>query len=350
MDVFFSIKNLQQRAKEKLDTDSMAYLEGGSDDMLTLRRNEKAFQLYQIRPRRLVDVRQIDTSRTIFDKEWSSPIFLAPVGFQQLFSPEGALATARAAAAKNQLMIASTVTYTTFESITDQFSHYKPWFQLYPTTNRLLTKRLIQQAEAAGSKVLVITTDVPVVGNRETHAKVILTNTVGKNQQMGNLPDLGLDESFHDPGMTWDIIPWIRSFSQIKIVLKGLMTAEDAHLAMDYQVDGIYISNHGARQLESNLSTIECLEEIVTAVAGKMPILIDGGFRRGTDIFKALALGATAVGIGRPYLYGLVANGQQGVEKTLTILQSELVRNMQLAGVTNLVDLDQRFVKKAPPL
>lgn len=350
MDNIFSIKHLRQAAEAKLDSDSYTYLEGGADDMETLCRNLRAFQSYQIRPRRLVDVRKIDTRRTIFGKTWANPIFLAPIGFQQLFTKDGALATARAAANKNQLMVASTVTYHTFEAIANHFSNYKPWFQLYPTTDRDITKRLIQNAEAAGSEVLVITTDVPVVGNRENHAKIILSKTVGKNQQMGNLPDLGLDQSFHDPGMTWDIIPWIRSFSQMKIILKGIMTADDAYLAMDYQVDGIYISNHGGRQLESNLSTIECLEEIATAVAGQLPLFIDGGFRRGTDVFKALALGATAVGIGRPYIYGLASHGQAGVEKVLDIFQSELTRNMQLAGVVSLQELDQRFVKKASVL
>lgn len=346
MDGIFSIKHLREAAAEKLDPDAYTYLEGGADDMETLCRNLRAFQFYQIRPRRLVDVRQIDTSTTIFGKTWDSPIFLAPIGFQQLFTKEGVLATARAAANKKQLMVASTVTYHAFDAIADQFSDYTPWFQLYPTTNRTITKRLIQNAEASGSEVLVITTDVPVVGNRENHAKIILSNTVGKNQQMGNLPDLALDESFHDPGMTWDIIPWIRSFSEMKIVLKGIMTAEDAYTALDYQVDGLYISNHGGRQLDSNLSTIECLEEIVTAVNNQVPVFIDGGFRRGTDVFKALALGATAVGIGRPYIYGLASHGQVGVEKALDIFQAELVRNMKLAGVVNLDKLNNKYVKK----
>ena len=348
MQNLFSIKHLRKAAEAKLDPDAFLYLEGGSDDNETLCRNQRAFQLYQIRPRRLVDVRRVDTSVTIFGKQWASPVFLAPIGFQQLFTEEGVLATARAAANKGQLMIASTVTYHTYGAIADHFPDYKPWFQLYPTTNRTITKRLIQQAEVRGSEVLVITTDVPVVGNRENHAKIILSNTVGKNKQMGNLPDLGLDESFHDPGMTWDIIQWIRSFSKMKIVLKGIMTAEDAYLALDHQVDGIYISNHGGRQLESNLSTIECLEEIATAVNGQIPVFIDGGFRRGTDVFKALALGATAVGIGRPYIYGLSIEGQAGVEKTLDIFQAELTRNMQLAGVVNLAALNQNYIRKAP--
>lgn len=348
MNQLYSIKHLRKAAEAKLDSEAYLYLEGGADDMETLCRNQRAFQLYQIRPRRLVDVRVVDTSVTLFGKQWTSPVFLAPIGFQQLFTEDGVLATARAAANKEQLMIASTVTYHAFDAIAGHFPSYKPWFQLYPTSNRTITKRLIQNAEAAGSEVLVITTDVPVVGNRENHAKIILSNTVGKNQQMGNLPDLGLDESFHDPGMTWEIIPWIRQFSQMKIILKGILTAEDAYLAMDHQVDGIYISNHGGRQLDSNLSTIECLEEIATAVNGQIPLLIDGGFRRGTDVFKALALGATAVGIGRPYIYGLASHGQAGVEKVLDIFQTELVRNMQLAGVLSLQDLDKNYVKRAP--
>ena len=350
MQQYTSIEELQQATQKQIPETHYRYLAGGADDGLTLRRNERAFQLYQIRPRRLVDVRQVEIQCTLFGETWPRPFFLAPVGFQKLFARDGALHTARACAQKNQLMLTSTVTNVSFEAIAGQFPQQKPWFQLYPTKDRKRTKQLILQAEQAGARVLVITCDVPVLGNRGTNARPLIEARFGDDQQLGNLPGFSLFDPVHDPGMTWEIIPWIQSFSTLKIVLKGLMCAEDARLAKNYQVDGIYISNHGARQLDSNLSTIECLEEIVAEVGDRMPVLIDGGFRRGTDIFKALALGATAVGIGRPYLYGLSLGQEAGVARVIEILEEELRRNMQLAGVPELKNLNSTFVKKAIPL
>lgn len=349
MQQYRSIGDLKKATQVSLSDAHYHYLAGGADDGLTLDRNEQAFQLYQIRPRRLVDVHQINMQCRLFGETWPRPFFLAPVGFQKLFAEEGALHTARACAKKNQLMLASTVTNVSFRVIAEQFPQQKPWFQLYPTKDRKRTKQLILQAEKAGAKVLVITCDVPVLGNRGTNARPLIEERFGDDQQLGNLPDFSLFDPVHDPRMTWEIIPWIQSFSTLKIVLKGLMCAEDARLAKQYQTDGIYISNHGARQLDSNLSTIECLEEIVAEVGDHMPILIDGGFRRGTDIFKALALGATAVGIGRPYLYGLSLGQEDGVIRVIEILEEELQRNMQLAGVPQLKDLNATFVKKALP-
>ncbi|HKK73525.1 MAG TPA: alpha-hydroxy acid oxidase [Saprospiraceae bacterium] len=350
MQQYASINDLKEATRQQLSKAHYRYLAGGSDDQLTLRRNEQAFGLYQIRPRRLVDVRKIDLQCTLFGETWPRPFFMAPVGFQKLFAPQGALHTARACAQKNQLMLASTVTNVAYSEIAASFPRGKPWFQLYPTTRRNITKQLIQQAERAGAKVLVITTDVPVLGNRGTNARPLIEEIFGDDGQLANLPGYSLYDSVHDPGMTWEIIPWIRSFSQMKIVLKGLMRFEDARLARQYGVDGIYISNHGARQLDSNLSTIECLEEIVAEVGASLPVLIDGGFRRGTDILKALALGATAVGIGRPFLYGLSLGQESGIVRVIDILQEELHRNMQLAGVSSLGELDATFVKKTRPV
>lgn len=350
MQQYASIKDLQEASRHLLSDRHYRYLAGGSDDHYTLHRNEQAFQLYQIRPRRLVDVTTIDMHCVLFGESWPRPFFIAPVGFQKLFAPLGALHTARACAQKDQLMLASTVTNVPYSEIAASFPEKKPWFQLYPTPHREMTRQLIQQAEKAGAKVLVITTDVPVLGNRGTNARPLIEELFGDNGQLANLPRYSLYDPVHDPGMTWEIISWIRSFSQIKIVLKGLMCAEDARLAKQNQVDGIYISNHGARQLDSNLSTIECLEEIVAEVGTTMPILIDGGFRRGTDILKALALGASAIGIGRPFLYGLSLGQEAGVCRVIEILQEELHRNMQLAGAPNLKALDANFVQKTRPI
>ncbi|MEO0339456.1 MAG: alpha-hydroxy acid oxidase [Bacteroidota bacterium] len=341
-----SIHEFQQLAQKKLRSDAWTYLEGGAEREWTLHRNEAIFRRYQIRPRRLVDVSTIDLSVDIFGKRWPSPIFLVPIGYQKFFDPHGALTTAKAAHATETLMIASTVTQVPFSVIASPFTEDKPWFQLYPTQKRTFTKTLIQQAEAAGSRVLVLTTDVPVLGNRPTQGKIVLQSLPEEARQLGNLPHLPMHESYHDPSMTWDIIRWIRSVTDMKIVLKGILSPEDAIIAIDHKVNGVYISNHGGRQLDSNLSTLECLGEIAKVIKGKIPIFIDGGFRRGTDIFKALALGATAVGIGRPYIYGLSSKGQQGVEGVIAILRSELYRNMQLAGVPNIASLNQNFVRR----
>ncbi len=341
-----SVADYRDLAATQLSTKAWEYLEGGAEHQWTSNRNTAIFKQYQIRPRRLVDVSSIDHRVDIFGEQWPSPLFLVPIGYQKFFHPKGAITTAKAAQKTNTLMIASTVTQVPFQTIAQECTNRKPWFQLYPTQDRSLTRQLIQQAENAGSKVLVLTTDVPVLGNRSTQGKVILHTLPEAERTLGNLPKLPLHQSYHDPSMTWEIIPWIRSFSTMKIVLKGILTADDALIAADQKVNAVYISNHGGRQLDSNLSTLEALEEIAPAIKGKMPIFIDGGFRRGTDIFKALALGATAVGIGRPYIYGLAAKGQQGVEDVIDILQSELYRNMQLAGVPSLQRLNQNFVRR----
>ena len=245
-------------------------------------------------------------------------------------------------------MIASTVSNNSFSAIAEQIQR-KPWFQLYPTTDRSKTKTLLQRAEGSGAKVVVLTIDVPTLGNRKVHVRHMGHLSKDK-QQFANLEIMGPDVAVHDPSMTWDIIPWLRANTTMKIVLKGIMTAEDAQLALDYGADGMIVSNHGGRQLESNLSTIECLEEVATVVQGQIPLLLDGGIRRATDIIKALALGADAVCVGRAFCYGLAAGGQVGVEKALEILQTELLRNMQLTGVNCLKDLDSTYVKKGAVL
>lgn len=343
---FKSINDLKKIAGKKLNAQAFDYLVAGAEDSRTLYRNITAYSDYQIRPRRLIDVSKIDMSIDLFGQKWSSPILLSPVGVQALFHPEGEIATAKAAYQKKHLMIASTVSNFSYQEIAANFE-IKPWFQLYPTTNLQARKTLIKKAAENGCEVIVLTIDIPIVGNREKHAKMLIDNVHGRSGTMGNLDGLlNQDDIFHDLSMTWDIIPWIRSQTSMKLILKGIFTYEDALLATQYGVDGIIVSNHGGRQLESDMSTIEVLPEILNAVDGKIPVLIDGGIRRGTDIIKALAMGAKAVCIGRPYIYGLAAFGQLGVERVLEIFREELERNMRLTGVTKIAQLNTNYIRK----
>ncbi len=342
---FRNIAAFQKEAASRLTPDLLAYLEGGADDGRTVRRNQAAFQQIRIRPQVLRDVSKPETSLTLFGQKYASPIMLAPVGILGMFHPEGARAVAKAARNKGVGMAASTVTNFSFTEIVDD-SRMVPWFQLYPTSNVEARKKLIRRAEEKGCKVLVATVDVPVIGNREKHARMVVDNFGERTVVLGNLVDLlKPDDQIHIPTLTWEYIAWLKGQTKMKIILKGIQTAEDALLAIQHGVDGIVVSNHGGRQLETDRATIECLEEVVTTVNGRMPILLDGGIRRGTDVFKALALGATTVAIGRPYIYGLVVGGQAGVEQVLDIFQAELVRAMQLAGVEKLEDINGSFVR-----
>lgn len=342
---YSSIHDLKSAAAQALPSDVYEYLTGGAEDFRTGERNIAAYQHWQLRPRRLVDVRQVDTSFEIFGEKWPVPVMLAPVGLQAGFHPDGEIATARAAQAKGWQMGVSTVSNFSYAEIAAEMQR-KPWFQLYPTTNRAVTETLVRRAEDHGCPVLVLTVDVPVLGNRQKHRAHLVAATTEGKIRMGNLEGANGHEMFNDPGMTWDIIAWLRQNCKMKIVLKGILTAEDAHLAVQHGVDGIWVSNHGGRQLESDLSTLEALPEIVGTVRGQVPILLDGGIRRGTDVLKALALGADAVCLGRAFCYGLAANGQAGVERVLEIFEDEIERDMQLLGVTRLRDLGGDFLRE----
>jgi len=341
MNNFRNIWDFKSMAKVNLETQAYDYLVGGADDLRTFNRNMEAFRDFQIRPRRLVDVTHIDTTIELFGKKYSSPIILAPVGMQGLFHPDAEIPAVKAAETKNHLAIASTVTTLSYPTICDAVNT-PPWFQLYTTSNRASTTRLLNQAKAQGCKTIVLTIDVPVPGNREKHIG-ILTENMRIQNTLGNFENESPD---FDTSLTWEFITWFRKNYDMKLLLKGIMTAEDAALALEYELDGIIVSNHGGRQLESDLGTIEVLEEVCKTINGEIPILIDGGIRRGTDIFKAIALGASGVCIGRPYIYGLASNGQEGVENVLEMLQNELVRNMQLAGTTSISKIKKQYIRK----
>lgn len=240
-------------------------------------------------------------------------------------------------------MIASTVSTHSISEIGEAYGA-PVWFQLYPTMEREITKALLAKAEAAGCRVCLLTVDTPVVGNRESQRAFIAKLLSSGQLRLGNFDDLGMPPGVDNPAYTWDFVDWLRAETRMKLIIKGIVTHEDARICVDKGVDGLVVSNHGGRQLESLRATFECLPEVVEAVDGRIAVLHDGGILRGTDILKSLALGADGVCIGRAYVWGLATFGQRGVEHVLDILRAELVRDMQLAGAPSIAALTSEFV------
>ena len=339
-----NVFDFEKLSRKVMGEDALLYLNGGADDLKTVKLNSDAYQEIQIRARRLIDVTNVSIKVELFGQTLDNPIIMSPVGFQKFFHPDGEIGSAKASVKKKHQMIVSSVSNYSVNEIAAE-SQAELWFQLYPTVDRKVTKKLLERAEKAGCKVCVLTIDSPVLGNRERGGTTLTKLMDGNILKMGNYEGIMPEgTTFDDAGLTWDIIAWLRANCNMKIVLKGIVTKEDAALSLKYNVDGIIVSNHGGRQLESLRPTIDCLPEIVEEINGKIPILIDGGIRRGTDVFKALALGATAVCIGRPYCWGLGALGQQGVEMVLDILKAELIRDMQLAGAPSIEDISRNHI------
>ena len=338
-----SVFQFKDVARTKLAPKTFHFIESGADDMKTVQANREAFDLLQIRARRLIDVSSVDTSVNLFGSALKVPLILAPVGVQQRVHPEGELASARAATSRKCLFAVAMLSSYSVGEVSSE-TQAPLWFQLYPSPDRETSLQMLKQAEVAGSKVLVLTVDGPVRGNREREFWYQSHSKERTFPRMGNMEAIKGRLRIGDPSLTWDYIEWLKTNTAMKVVLKGIVTHEDARLCKKYGADGLIVSNHGGRQEESNRGTIECLPEIIEAVDGKIPVLIDSGFRRGTDIFKALALGAKAVCIGRPYLWGLASFGEKGVEKVLYLLNAELVRIMQLAGTPSIQSINQKYV------
>jgi isopentenyl diphosphate isomerase/L-lactate dehydrogenase-like FMN-dependent dehydrogenase len=328
-----------------------AYMAQGSDDFGTIRANRRGFDKIQLRPRRLVDTTHVDMSVEIFGQRYASPIFLCPVGALQMFHPEGEVAAARAAKAKNALQAVSTVANYSVEDVAA--ARGAPgWFQLYATDNWDATLGMIKRAERAGCTALALTVDIPARNlepsarffNRANDPRCQGCHTAGSTPwSLRHMFD-GVDMTKTQMGsafLTWDYVNKLKSATSMKVLIKGIVTEDDAKLAIEHGADGVIVSNHGGRSDESLRGTIEALPEVVAAVRGRVPVIVDSGFRRGTDVFKALALGAHAVGIGRPYLWGLGAFGQAGVEKVLDLLNRELRIVMQQMGATSLTGISR---------
>jgi 4-hydroxymandelate oxidase len=370
-DQTMEVMDFEPAARKALPPAHFGYLATGVDDDGTVRANHEAYSRIQIRARRLVDVEEVDMSVKLLGTQWKTPLVLSPVSAQKAFHPEGEVAVARAAHSKGHLMMLSTVATSSIEDVTAA-AGAPVWQQLYPTNVWEVGRAIVKRAEAAGSPAIVLTVDLQEGSNRETlfrsqrvdkrecsvcHQSAYTGYAQGRPRSgsggyalfVARKPMFdGLDVSkvtaTHPLNMNWDYVKRLRDTVTVKLFLKGIVTREDAQLAVEHGVDGIMVSNHGGRAEETLRSTIESLPEVIEGVAGKIPVIVDGGIRRGTDIFKAMALGATAVGIGRPYNWGLAAFGQPGVEAVLEILRREFRTIMRQAGTVSVEKITRNYI------
>jgi isopentenyl diphosphate isomerase/L-lactate dehydrogenase-like FMN-dependent dehydrogenase len=358
LDVF----DLEAAAKRIVPPAHWGYLQSGVDGDATLRANQAAFGHWGLRPRRFVDVSHIDHSTEVLGTKMASPVMISPIGGLRSLNLEADIGVARAARARNQTHIVSTQMSDVLEDIAA--ARGAPlWFQLY-TTNRIeVTRQLVQRAQRAGCTVVAVTVDLPAGRNTVTAARLRREdtrqcsnchlvdaagnqrpNTAAKTMFAGiNTEGLGLTS----PSLTWDFIKQLKDMTTMKVVIKGIEAREDAELAVEHGADGVMVSNHGGRAMETGRGTLESLPDVVAGVAGRIPVLFDGGVRRGTDVFKALAMGASAVGIGRPYAWGLGAYGQAGVERVLDILNLELRLAMVGAGARTVREISVASLVRA---
>ena len=358
-DQALNVFDLEEVARRNLPPAHYAYLATGVEADATLRANREGFAKFQIRPRRMVNTSRIDARVELFGTTWPTPIVLSPVSSLCAFHPEGEIAAAKAAKARNHLQVLSTLSTKSVEEVIAARG-MPVWFQLYPTTDWAITRALVKRAESAGCPVVAVTVDNPTTSGRESLVRgkrldsrdCTACHSAGPGYDFRRKPMFDrIDTSkLVTPlaaDLTWDFVRRLQDITSMKVILKGIVTAEEAALALQHRVDGLIVSNHGGRGEESGRSTIEALPEVVEAVNGKMPVLVDSGFRRGTDIFKALALGASAVCVGRPYAWGLAAFGQAGVDRSLEILRAELETTMRSMGTPTVKSITRAFVQRA---
>jgi 4-hydroxymandelate oxidase len=352
LDVF----DLHTVAKHTLPPAHYGYLATGTDGNETLSANRRAFEEVYLRPMRMVDTRHISLETTLLEEQLKSPIVLAPVGSQRAFHPEAELATARAAGVQEHLQILSNMTSNPIEDVIA--ARGAPvWFQLYPTDRWATAQRTLERAERAGAPVVVLTVDLNSGSNRVLLNQHVRTDDrdcaschgTGGVEDFVRMNPMYEGSSvtlanFNLSGMTWEYLERVRQATSMKIVVKGIVTNGDAAAAVEAGADAVYVSNHGGRAEASGWGALESLPEVVEAVNGRVPVMIDSGFRRGTDIFKALAMGADAVCIGRAYIWGLAAFGQPGVERVLEILKAELAMVMGQVGARSIADINRQHI------
>lgn len=338
-------------AKQKLSPEIYDYYAGGANDEVTLRENRSDYNSIKLCPRVLANVGSRDLSTTVLGQELSSPIMISPMGFQGAATADGELATVRVAQAFKTIMTLSTMSNVLLEDAI-KITTQPLWFQLYIYKDRKITESLVKRAEYSGYKALVLTVDTPTLGKRERDVKNGFR--LPKNLIASNLSDTGLENvsldvqgssieaytnQMFDESISWEDVEWLKSITTLPIVIKGLTRPQDAALAIEHGVSAIVVSNHGGRQLDTTPSTISLLPEIASFVDGRLEVFIDGGIRRGTDIVKAIALGADAVFLGRPILWGLAVDGEKGASRVMEILSQELDLAMTLCGYSSIVDI-----------
>lgn len=350
---------LEQLAKENLPQAAYDYFRSGAWDEVTLRENRDAFERIRVHYRVLVDVSRRDLSTHLLGQKVSMPVLIAPTAFHRLAHPDGEIATVRAAGSAGTIMVLSSLSNTTVEDVVATATG-PVWFQLYINKDREFTQELVARVKRAGCKALMLTVDTPEWGRRERDARncfhlpegLCAINLIPSNDrgEIIGQSGAGMGQAFTwmiDASVTWKDVDWLCSLTDLPVIIKGVCRADDATEALEHGVRGIVVSNHGGRQMDTAPATIEVLPAIADAVGGKVPLLLDGGVRRGLDILKALALGASAVQVGRPVLWGLATGGQAGVERALEILRQELDLAMALAGCANINAVTRDLISQA---
>jgi 4-hydroxymandelate oxidase len=352
---FACVADYEAAARGRMTPMAWEYVAAGTADEITLGWNESAYREIKLRNKVLVDVSKIDTAMQLFGQQMAHPILLAPTAYHKLVHEDGEVATARGAGAAKATMIVSSFATCRIEEIAAA-ADGPLWFQLYVQPDRDFTRALVERVQDAGVGAIVLTVDTPVLGARNRETRIGFTLPDGITRANLTALDARVASATHrppegqiysavlEPRLTWKDVEWLRSFAKVPVLLKGILDADDAKHAVDAGASGIVVSNHGARNLDTVPATITALPRISEAVDGRIPVIVDGGIRRGTDVLKALAMGAAAVGIGRPYLYGLAVDGPTGVAHVVDILKTELEMAMALTGRTTIPAIDRGVV------
>jgi isopentenyl diphosphate isomerase/L-lactate dehydrogenase-like FMN-dependent dehydrogenase len=347
-----NVDDFEEAARERLDPGAYAYYAGGAGDEHTLRANSAAFERWELRPRVLVDVSEASTATSVLGTEVALPLLVAPTAFHRLAHPEGELATARAAATAGTVMCLSTLSSTSPAELAAAAPGAPQWFQLYWSRDRGFTRELLAAVAEAGFRAIVLTVDFPVAGRRERDLRAEFA--LPDDLPSPNLPVVLARKDFHaalgeivDTTLTWRDLEWLRSTCPLPVVVKGVLTAEDALLAAEHGAAAVVVSNHGGRQLDGVPASLDVLPEVAEAVGERVEVLLDGGIRRGTDVLKALALGARAALSGRAVLWGLAAGGEEGVVHVLALLRQEIEVGLKLLGCARPGSVTRAHVRAA---
>jgi isopentenyl diphosphate isomerase/L-lactate dehydrogenase-like FMN-dependent dehydrogenase len=345
-----NVADYEREAERVLDPGAFGYFAGGADDERTLRDNIEAYSRWHLRPRVLVDVGEVTTAATVLGREVSMPLLVAPTAFQRLANPEGEFATARAAASVGTVMCQSTLSSVTPDELAAAVPGARLWFQLYWSSDRGFTAELLAAVVEAGFEAVVLTVDFPAAGRRERDLRAAFA--LPDDLAMPNIPGSLERRDFHaalgeivDPMLTWGDLEWLQERCPLPLLLKGILSAEDALLAAEHGAAGVIVSNHGGRQLDGVAASLDALPEVVEAVGERVEVLLDGGVRRGTDVLKALALGARAVLAGRAIVWGLAVAGEQGVREVLDLLRAEIALGLTHLGCRSPAEVTRAYVR-----